>query len=86
MTKVLKKKNPKASTTYARSFMKAIHGWFVAFMNYFGKLNGFQLLLKRFTSSVKLNIQVVIALLKPWNLCYQFLTAHNRQNLFLAFN
>jgi len=72
-----------ASTTYARSFMKAPHGWLVDFINYFGELNGFQLLLERFTSSVKLNIQVIAALLKPWGLCYQFLTAHTVKTYFL---
>lgn len=71
------------TTTYARSFMKAPHGWLVDFINYFGELKGFQLLMERFTSSVKLNIQVIAALLKPWGLCYQFLTAHTVKTYFL---
>jgi hypothetical protein len=71
------------TATYARSFMKAPHGWLVDFINYFGELNGFQLLLERFKSSVKLNIQVIAALLKPWGLCYQFLTAHTVKTYFL---
>ena len=72
-----------ATTTYARSFLKTPYGWLVDFINYFGELNGFKLLLERFTSSVKLNIQVIAALLKPWGLCYQFLTAHTVKTYFL---
>ena len=51
-------------TTYARSYLKAPYGWLIDFINYFGQQNGFQLLLERFTNSVKLSIQVIAALLK----------------------
>lgn len=63
--------------------MKAPHGWLVDFINYFGKLNGFKLLLERFTSNTKLNIQVIAALLKPWGLCYEFLTSYTVKTFFL---
>ena len=51
-------------TTYARSYLKAPYGWLIDFINYFGQLDGFKLLLERFTNNVKLNIQVIAALLK----------------------
>lgn len=36
----------------------------VDFLNYFGELNGFDLLLERFTNNTKLSIQIIAALLK----------------------
>lgn len=79
----------KGFTTYARSYtkapyhMKALHGWLVDFINYFGRLNGFKLLLERFTNNTKLNIQVIAALLKPWGLCYELLTSYTVRTFFL---
>jgi len=81
-------------TTYARSptkspyhhhHIKAPYGWLVDFINHFGQLNGFQLLLDRFTHTDhhKLNIQLIAALLKPWGLCYELLTAHTVRTYFL---
>lgn len=50
-------------------------GWLVDFINKFGDLNGFDKLLARFLSSeTKLTISLVVALLKPWGLCYDYLT------------
>ncbi|CAF5054717.1 unnamed protein product, partial [Rotaria sp. Silwood1] len=50
-------------------------GWLVDFINRFGDLGGFDKLLTRFTSPEnKLTISIVIALLKPWGLCYEYLT------------
>ncbi|CAF3243283.1 unnamed protein product [Rotaria sp. Silwood2] len=50
-------------------------GWLVDFINRFGDLGGFDKLLTRFTSTEnKLTISVVIALLKPWGLCYEYLS------------
>jgi ubiquitin carboxyl-terminal hydrolase 9/24 len=47
----------------------------VDFINKFGDLGGFDKILARFTSSeTKLTISVVVALLKPWGLCYDYLT------------
>ena len=45
------------------------------FINQFGDLGGFKNLLSRILSSeTKLTISVVVALLKPWGLCYEYLT------------
>ncbi|CAF0890240.1 unnamed protein product [Adineta ricciae] len=53
----------------------AQRGWLVDLINKFGDLGGFDKLLARFTSSeTKLTISLVVALLKPWGLCYDYLT------------
>ncbi|RNA29124.1 putative ubiquitin carboxyl-terminal hydrolase FAF, partial [Brachionus plicatilis] len=70
-------------TTYAKSFAKSPCGWLVDFLNYFGELNGFDLLLERFTNNTKLSIQVIAALLKPFGLCYEFLTPYTIRKYFL---
>ena len=44
--------------------LTCLKGWLVDFINHFGELNGFKLLLERFTNNVKLSIQVIVALLK----------------------
>ncbi|UJR08730.1 hypothetical protein I4U23_012987 [Adineta vaga] len=50
-------------------------GWLVDFINKFGDLGGFDKLLARFISSeTKLTVPLVVALLKPWGLCYDYLT------------
>ncbi|CAF4499512.1 unnamed protein product, partial [Rotaria sp. Silwood2] len=50
-------------------------GWLIDFINRFGDLGGFDKILTRFLSSeTKLTISVVVALLKPWGLCYEYLT------------
>ncbi|CAF3511540.1 unnamed protein product [Adineta steineri] len=61
-----------ASTTESRVIQR---GWLVDFIDKFGHLGGFDKILARFTSSeTKLTISVVVALLKPWGLCYEYLT------------
>ncbi|CAF3635592.1 unnamed protein product [Rotaria socialis] len=58
-------------------------GWLVDFINKFGELGGFDKILNRFTSSeTKLTISVVIALLKPWGLCYEYLTQSTIEKYF----
>ncbi|CAF0941972.1 unnamed protein product [Adineta ricciae] len=50
-------------------------GWLIDFINRFGDLGGFDKISTRFLSSEnKLTISVVVALLKPWGLCYEYLT------------
>jgi len=52
-----------------------LKGWLIDFINRFGELGGFDKILTRFLSSeTKLTISVVVALLKPWGLCYEYLT------------
>lgn len=44
-------------------------------INKFGDLGGFDRVLARLTTSdTKLTVALVIALLKPWGLCYEYLT------------
>jgi hypothetical protein len=50
--------------SYGRSTNKLIFGWLVDFINHFGRLNGFKILLERFKNGPKLTIQVIAALLK----------------------
>jgi ubiquitin carboxyl-terminal hydrolase 9/24 len=50
--------------SYGRSSNKMIFGWLVDFINHFGRLNGFKLILDRFKKGPKLSIQVIAALLK----------------------
>lgn len=50
-------------------------GWLVDFLNRFGDLGGFEKIFTRILSSeTKLTVPVVVALLKPWGLCYEYLT------------
>jgi ubiquitin carboxyl-terminal hydrolase 9/24 len=52
-----------------------LKGWLIDFINQFGDLGGFDKILTRFLSpDTKLTISVVVALLKPWGLCYEYLT------------
>lgn len=51
-------------------------GWLVDLINRFGELGGFQLLLDRFQSGKNLSVSVVFALLRPFGLCYEFLSPH----------
>ena len=45
------------------------------FINKFGDLGGFDRLLARFLASEpKLTITVIVALLKPWGFCYEYLS------------
>ena len=50
-------------------------GWLVDFLNRFGDLGGFEKIFTRILSSeTKLTVPVVVALLKPWGLCYEYLS------------
>lgn len=51
-------------------------GWLVDLINRFGQLGGFQKLIERFQSGRSLSLAVVYALIKPFGLCYEFLTTH----------
>jgi ubiquitin carboxyl-terminal hydrolase 9/24 len=42
----------------------------------FGNLGGFQILLERFQSGKNLTVTVIYALIRPFGLCYEFLTVH----------
>ena len=63
---------------YARPMndLRSTRGWLVDLINQFGELNGFQLLLERFQNGKNLNVTVVYALLRPFGLCYEYLTPH----------
>ncbi|CAG9840067.1 unnamed protein product [Diabrotica balteata] len=52
-------------------------GWLVDLINKFGELGGFQVLLDRFQSGKNLSISIVFALLRPFGLCFEFLTVHS---------
>ncbi|XP_023706840.1 probable ubiquitin carboxyl-terminal hydrolase FAF-X isoform X1 [Cryptotermes secundus] len=51
-------------------------GWLVDLINRFGNLGGFQILLERFQSGKNLTVSVIYALIRPFGLCYEFLTVH----------
>ena len=42
----------------------------------FGMLGGFQILLERFQSGKNLTVSVIYALIRPFGLCFEFLTVH----------
>jgi hypothetical protein len=42
----------------------------------FGNLGGFQILLERFQSGKNLTVSVIYALIRPFGLCYEYLTVH----------
>ncbi|XP_052214421.1 probable ubiquitin carboxyl-terminal hydrolase FAF-X [Dreissena polymorpha] len=51
-------------------------GWLVDLVNKFGSLDGFQILLERFTTGHALSVPVIAALLKPFGHCAEVLTPH----------
>ncbi|XP_049853945.1 probable ubiquitin carboxyl-terminal hydrolase FAF-X isoform X1 [Schistocerca gregaria] len=55
---------------------RACRGWLVDLINRFGNLGGFQILLERFQSGKNLTVTVIYALIRPFGLCYEFLTVH----------
>ncbi|KAJ8679779.1 hypothetical protein QAD02_015566 [Eretmocerus hayati] len=63
---------------YARSPQDARNprGWLVDLINKFGSLNGFEILLKRFSSGRNLTVPVIYALIKPFGLCCELLTVN----------
>ncbi|KAL4220567.1 putative ubiquitin carboxyl-terminal hydrolase FAF-X [Mactra antiquata] len=54
-------------------------GWLVDLVNKFGSLDGFQMLLDRFTNGPSLSVPVIAALVKPFGLCAEVLTSHTIQ-------
>uniref|UniRef100_H2XU19 Uncharacterized protein n=1 Tax=Ciona intestinalis TaxID=7719 RepID=H2XU19_CIOIN len=59
-------------------------GWLVDLVNYFGKLDGFEMLQKRFQSGTALNVPVIVALIRPFGEVSELLTAHICQTYFLS--
>lgn len=55
---------------------RAPRGWLVDLINRFGVLGGFQALLERFQTGKNLTLSVVYALIRPFGMCYEFLTVH----------
>lgn len=55
---------------------RAPRGWLVDLINRFGVLGGFQALLERFQTGKNLTLSVVYALIRPFGLCYEYLTVH----------
>lgn len=51
-------------------------GWLVDLINKFGHLGGFQILLDRFQNGQKLSVTTIYALIRPFGLCHEYLTAH----------
>lgn len=51
-------------------------GWLVDLINRFGESGGFKMLLERFQCGKNLSVAVVYALLRPFGLCYEYLTPH----------
>ncbi|KAF4528716.1 hypothetical protein B566_EDAN014284 [Ephemera danica] len=70
---------------YARPLadVRTPKGWLVDLINKFGSLGGFQILLERFQSGQGLTVPVIHALLRPFGLCYEFLTVHCINTYFL---
>ncbi|XP_025080256.1 LOW QUALITY PROTEIN: probable ubiquitin carboxyl-terminal hydrolase FAF-X [Pomacea canaliculata] len=58
-------------------------GWLVDLVNRFGQLDGFQILLDRFTKGPPLSVPVVASLIKPFGLCAEVLTTHTIQKYFV---
>ena len=52
-------------------------------VNQFGKLDGFQKLLDRFTKGPNLSVPVIAALIRPFGLCYEVLTPHTVEKYFM---
>ena len=46
-------------------------------------LDGFQILLDRFSSGANLSVPVIAAIIRPFGLCYEVLTPHTVQKYFI---
>ena len=46
-------------------------------------LDGFQILLDRFSSGANLSVPVIAAIIRPFGLCYEVLTPHTVQKYFM---
>ncbi|KAL8574498.1 putative ubiquitin carboxyl-terminal hydrolase FAF-X [Nucella lapillus] len=58
-------------------------GWLVDLVNRFGQLNGFQILLDRFTKGPPLSVPLLASLIKPFGLCAEVLTTNTIQKYFM---
>ena len=63
-------------------FVKVII-FFILICHRFGNLGGFQILLERFQSGKNLTVTVIYALIRPFGLCYEFLTVHTIVKYFM---
>ena len=52
-------------------------------VNRFGQLDGFQILLDRFTNGSTLSVPVIAALIRPFEFCFEVLTPHTVQKYFM---
>jgi len=62
---------------------RAPRGWLIDLINRFGRLNGFKKLLERFEKGSPLSVSLIATLLKPFGLCYEFLTVNTVKNYFI---
>ncbi|KAG1670256.1 putative ubiquitin carboxyl-terminal hydrolase FAF-X [Nymphon striatum] len=70
---------------YARSSdARTPQGWLVDLINRFGSLGGFQILLERFQNGPSLSVSVIAALIRPFGLCYEFLTIQTIEKFFMS--
>lgn len=62
-------------------------GWLVDLLNRFGKRNGFQMVLERFTTapseSRPLSFPVISAMIRPFGQCHEVLTMETIQTYFI---
>lgn len=63
---------------YARPLpdFRSPRGWLIDMINHFGELQGFHQLLERFKSGKNLGVSIVFSLIRPFGLCYEYLTPH----------
>ncbi|KAK3094503.1 hypothetical protein FSP39_002606 [Pinctada imbricata] len=58
-------------------------GWLVDLVNKFGQLEGFQIMLDRFTDGPQLSVPVIASLIKPFGQCAEVLTPHTIEKYFM---
>ncbi|OWF40886.1 probable ubiquitin carboxyl-terminal hydrolase FAF-X isoform X2 [Mizuhopecten yessoensis] len=58
-------------------------GWLVDLVNKFGTMEGFSILLERFTGGPQLSVPVIAALIKPFGQCAEVLTPHCVEKYFM---
>lgn len=58
-------------------------GWLVDLVNKFGQMEGFQIILDRFTKGPQLSVPVIAALVKPFGQCSEVLTPYAIQKYFM---
>jgi len=78
------KSNLNDEDLFARpSDLRSPRGWLVDLINQFGTLGGFQILLDRFTSGMRLSVPVISALIRPFGLCFELLTPNSVKKFFM---